>query len=131
MVAAAESALLLCGAAFALSSTLVWEQGWRFAAPALLLSIPPVLYVTVVTLWNASRVALLVGLGVVVQLGLAGWCPAVWEGATASSGLEGGGGAAVGRCDSAAGGIWRGWRFCCCSGKRRTAFIRFCRRFSC
>ncbi|MGA9986094.1 MAG: hypothetical protein WBP95_21660, partial [Acidobacteriaceae bacterium] len=68
MVAAAEGGLLLCGAAFALSSTLVWEQGWRFAAPALLLSIPPVLYITVVTLSSAPRVALLVGLGVVVQL---------------------------------------------------------------
>jgi diguanylate cyclase (GGDEF)-like protein/PAS domain S-box-containing protein len=67
MVAAAEGGLLLCGAAFALSSTLVWEEGWRFAAPALLLSIPPVIYVTVVTLWSPPR-ALLVGLGIVVQL---------------------------------------------------------------
>jgi hypothetical protein len=67
MVAAAEGGLLLCGAAFALSSTLVWEEGWRFTAPALLLSIPPVIYVTVSTLWTAPRL-LLVGLGVVVQL---------------------------------------------------------------
>jgi diguanylate cyclase (GGDEF)-like protein/PAS domain S-box-containing protein len=67
MVAAAEGGLLLCGAAFALSSTLVWEEGWRFAAPALLLSIPPVMYVTVVTLWNGPQ-WLLVGLGVAVQL---------------------------------------------------------------
>ncbi len=67
IVAASESALLLCGAAFALSSGLVWERGWRFAAPALLLSIPPVLYVTAVTLWTPTIVAL-VGLALFAQL---------------------------------------------------------------
>jgi diguanylate cyclase (GGDEF)-like protein/PAS domain S-box-containing protein len=67
MVAAAESALLLCGAAFALSSGLVWERGWRFAAPALLLSVPPVLYVTVVTLWTVPTM-LLAGLGAAAQV---------------------------------------------------------------
>jgi len=67
ILAASESALLLCGAAFALSSGLVWERGWRFAAPALLLSIAPVLYMTAVTLWNPSMAAL-VGLGTLAQL---------------------------------------------------------------
>jgi diguanylate cyclase (GGDEF)-like protein/PAS domain S-box-containing protein len=66
MVAVAMSALLLCGAAFALSSALVWERGWRFAGPALLLSVPPVLYVTVETLW-AAPVAVLLGLGAAAQ----------------------------------------------------------------
>jgi diguanylate cyclase (GGDEF)-like protein/PAS domain S-box-containing protein len=66
LIAASEGALLLCGGSFALSSTLVWERGWRFAAPALLLSIPPVLYVTVVTLWNAPM-PLLMGLGAAAQ----------------------------------------------------------------
>ncbi|MGB9031913.1 MAG: EAL domain-containing protein [Acidobacteriaceae bacterium] len=70
MLAAAEAGLLLCGAAFALSSTLVWEEGWRFTAPALALSIPPVVYITVVTLWNPPR-PLLVSLGAVVQLSYA------------------------------------------------------------
>ena len=60
VTAAAEGALLLCGASFALSSELVWEAGWRFAVPALLLSVPPVLYVTAVTLWNTPRPVLLV-----------------------------------------------------------------------
>ncbi|MFZ0272465.1 MAG: EAL domain-containing protein [Acidobacteriaceae bacterium] len=66
MIATAEGALLLCGAAFALSSGLVWEKGWRFAAPALLLSIPPVLYVTLVTLWTPPT-ALLLGVGAAAQ----------------------------------------------------------------
>src|SRR5579875_1521065 len=43
--AAAESALCLCGSAFILSSSLVWNRGWRFLVPALLLSLPPVLLV--------------------------------------------------------------------------------------
>jgi diguanylate cyclase (GGDEF)-like protein/PAS domain S-box-containing protein len=67
ILAASESALLLCGAAFALSSGLVWEWGWRFAVSAVLLSVPPVAYVTAVTLW-VSPVALLAGLGVVAQV---------------------------------------------------------------
>ena len=67
ILAASESALLLCGAAFALSSGLVWERGWRFAVSAVLLSVPPVAYVTAVTLW-VSPVALLAGLGVVAQV---------------------------------------------------------------
>lgn len=53
VAAAAESALLLCGGAFVLSSGLVWERGDRFAIPAVLLSVPPVLYVVVTTLWTA------------------------------------------------------------------------------
>src|ERR1019366_2230001 len=60
------SALLLCGAAFALSSALVWEGRWRFAAPALLLCVPPVLYVTVETLWAAPG-GVLLGLGAAAQ----------------------------------------------------------------
>lgn len=67
LVAAAEAALLLCGAAFALSSALVWEKGWRFTVPALLLSVPPVAYVVVDTLWTTPR-GLLAGLGLAVQL---------------------------------------------------------------
>jgi diguanylate cyclase (GGDEF)-like protein/PAS domain S-box-containing protein len=67
MLAAAESGLLLCGAAFALSSGLVWERGWRFAGSALLLSIPPVAYVTAVIVWTTPAVWL-AGLGAVVQL---------------------------------------------------------------
>ena len=66
VLAAAMSALLLCGAAFALSSPLVWEKGWRYAAPALLLSLPPVAYVTAVILWGGPK-GLLVGLGAVAQ----------------------------------------------------------------
>lgn len=62
----AESALLLCGAAFALSSGLVREKGWRYTAPALLLSVPPVAYISVVTLWNAP-LALLLGLAAAAQ----------------------------------------------------------------
>jgi diguanylate cyclase (GGDEF)-like protein/PAS domain S-box-containing protein len=65
-----QSALLLCGAAFALSSPLVREKGWRYAVPALLLSLPPVAYVSVVTLWNAP-VALLLVLGAIAQAGYA------------------------------------------------------------
>jgi diguanylate cyclase (GGDEF)-like protein/PAS domain S-box-containing protein len=68
LMAVVESALLLCGAAFALSSDLVWESGWLYAMPALLLSVPPVLYVVVVTLWTAPA-ALLMGLGAAAQAG--------------------------------------------------------------
>jgi len=67
IVAASESALLLCGAAFALSSGLIWERGWRFAASALLLSVPPVGYVTTVVLWPQPA-ALLAGVGLAVQI---------------------------------------------------------------
>ena len=67
-MAAAESALLLCGAAFALSSGLVWNEGWPFAASALLLSVPPVTYVVVVTLAKATPLELL-GLGAAAQVG--------------------------------------------------------------
>ncbi|HVT99665.1 MAG TPA: EAL domain-containing protein, partial [Acidobacteriaceae bacterium] len=66
VVTVAESALLLCGAAFALSSGLIRETGWRYAVPAVLLSIPPVACVSVVTIWHAP-VGLLVGPGVVAQ----------------------------------------------------------------
>lgn len=66
LVSVAESALLLCGAAFALSSPLVRDRGWRYAASALLLSLPPVAYVVVVTLWSAP-VGLLLLLGCVAQ----------------------------------------------------------------
>lgn len=69
MVAAAESALLLCGAAFALSSGLVREKGWRFGIRALLLSVPPVIYVTVLVLMDAPPRSLLAGLGAVAQIG--------------------------------------------------------------
>jgi diguanylate cyclase (GGDEF)-like protein/PAS domain S-box-containing protein len=51
--AAAQSALLLCGAAFALSFGLVRKNGWSFAVTALLLSVPAVAYFTVVSLWSA------------------------------------------------------------------------------
>lgn len=70
LTAAAESGLALCGAAFALSSDLVWERGWKFAVPAILLSVPPVAYVTVTSCWNASAPVLLV-LGAASQLAYA------------------------------------------------------------
>ena len=59
LMAAVESALLLCGAAFALSSELVRDRGWNYAASALLLSLPPVAYVAVVTLGGAPGAILL------------------------------------------------------------------------
>ncbi|MFP5226667.1 MAG: EAL domain-containing protein [Acidobacteriota bacterium] len=62
VVATMESALLLGGVAFALSSTLVRERGWGFALPALLLSVPPVLSIATVTLQLA-------GSGVLVSTG--------------------------------------------------------------
>lgn len=71
LLASAEGALLLCGAAFVLSSTLVGERGRRSMAPALLLSFPPVLYVTVVTLGSAP-VAVLAGLAALAQLAYLG-----------------------------------------------------------
>ena len=67
MLAVAESALLLCGAAFALSSGLVQEKGWRFTASALLLSAPPVVYVTVVAQPIPPK-WLVWGLGAAVQI---------------------------------------------------------------
>jgi diguanylate cyclase (GGDEF)-like protein/PAS domain S-box-containing protein len=66
VVTVAESALLLCGAAFALSSGLVRETGWRYAMPALLLSLPPVAYISIATLWNAP-VGLLLLVGAAAQ----------------------------------------------------------------
>jgi diguanylate cyclase (GGDEF)-like protein/PAS domain S-box-containing protein len=69
VIAASESALLLCGSAFALSSALVRERGWGYAASALLLSVPPVLYIAVVTLWKAPA-GVLVALACVTQAGL-------------------------------------------------------------
>jgi diguanylate cyclase (GGDEF)-like protein/PAS domain S-box-containing protein len=68
MAAAAENALLLCGAAFALSSGLVREKGWKFTTTALLLSAPPVAYVTV-TAQQTPPLWALWTLGGVVQLG--------------------------------------------------------------
>jgi diguanylate cyclase (GGDEF)-like protein/PAS domain S-box-containing protein len=68
VLAAAESALLLCGASFALSSALVWERGRRFALPALLLSVPPVAYVLMEALWPKPTVPALLGMGAGVQL---------------------------------------------------------------
>ena len=38
VIAASETALILCGSAFALSSRLVWHKGWDAAVPVLLLS---------------------------------------------------------------------------------------------
>jgi diguanylate cyclase (GGDEF)-like protein/PAS domain S-box-containing protein len=66
LLAAAMSALLLCGAAFALSSKLVWERGWRFALPALLLSVPPVVFLTVNIVWTVPM-AVLMGIGAAAQ----------------------------------------------------------------
>ncbi|MGA8111685.1 MAG: EAL domain-containing protein [Acidobacteriaceae bacterium] len=70
ILAGALSALLLCGVAFALSSGLVRKNGWPFAATALLLSVPAVVYVVVAILWTAPRPLLFV-LGGVVQAGYA------------------------------------------------------------
>lgn len=66
--ALAESALILCGASFALSSTLVWEKGWRSAIPAALLGAPAVAYVTVSALAPA-RLGVLTALAIVAQAG--------------------------------------------------------------
>ncbi|HEX3985415.1 MAG TPA: diguanylate cyclase, partial [Acidobacteriaceae bacterium] len=68
VLAAAEGGLLLCGAAFALSSSLVWERGRRFALAALLLSVPPVAYVVLVALWAQPTAPVLLVAGAVVQL---------------------------------------------------------------
>ena len=66
--ALAESALILCGASFALSSTLVWEKGWRSAIPGALLAAPAVTYVTVSALAPA-RLGVLTALATVAQAG--------------------------------------------------------------
>ncbi|HEX3661079.1 MAG TPA: EAL domain-containing protein [Acidobacteriaceae bacterium] len=71
VLAAAESALVLCGASFALSSVLVWERGRRFAVPALLLSGPAVGYVLMVSLWATPTVPALLAAGGAVQLSYA------------------------------------------------------------
>ncbi|MGA7521771.1 MAG: EAL domain-containing protein [Acidobacteriaceae bacterium] len=71
VLAAVESALLLCGASFALSSPLVWERGRRFAIPALLLSVAPVGYVLLVSLWATPTVPALLGMGAAVQFSYA------------------------------------------------------------
>ncbi|MFZ0632770.1 MAG: EAL domain-containing protein [Acidobacteriaceae bacterium] len=71
VLAAVESALVLCGASFALSSPLVWERGLRFAIPALLLSVAPVAYVLMVSLWATPRAPALLTMGAAVQLSYA------------------------------------------------------------
>ena len=68
VVAVAESALLLCGAAFALSSGLVRERGWGYAISALLLSLLPVLYIAVLVV-RGGPVAVLAGLGAAAEAG--------------------------------------------------------------
>ncbi len=73
-VTAAMSALMVCGAAFVLSFSLVWESYWWFGAPAVLLTIPPVTYIVAATTWDAP-VLILVAIAGVVQAGFAiiGW----------------------------------------------------------
>jgi diguanylate cyclase (GGDEF)-like protein/PAS domain S-box-containing protein len=88
VAAVTESALLLCGAAFALSSGLVRETGWRYAVPALLLSLPPVAYVSVVTLWNAP-VALLLGLAATAQAAYLGVAARFGRGPKSANGRAG------------------------------------------
>lgn len=69
LAAVVESALVLSGAAFVLSSSLVWERGRRFVLPAAVLSFPSVAYITIVSLWNAPA-PLLIALAVLVHAGL-------------------------------------------------------------
>jgi diguanylate cyclase (GGDEF)-like protein/PAS domain S-box-containing protein len=66
-VAMAQSALLLCGTAFALSFGLIRKNGWPFPLTAMLLSVPGVTYVAAATLWTVPTPLLLV-LGGAVQL---------------------------------------------------------------
>lgn len=66
VTAAADTALVLCAVAFALSFGLVWEPGWRSAWPATLLGLPAILYVVVSTLLPAGVATLLI-LGFAVQ----------------------------------------------------------------
>lgn len=74
IAAASMSALMLCGVAFVLSFSLVWERGWRFGIPAVLLSIPPVAYIVTAMMWKEPA-AVLLALGAVAQVGIAtvGW----------------------------------------------------------
>ena len=66
--ALAESALILCGISFALSSALVWERGWQTAIPAALLGAPAITYICVSALAPA-RIGLLFVVAVVAQGG--------------------------------------------------------------
>lgn len=61
-------ALLICGIAFALSSALVWEQGWESAIPAALLGVPGLAYILVTSL-ASPRFALLLPLAFATQGG--------------------------------------------------------------
>ncbi|HEX4004938.1 MAG TPA: EAL domain-containing protein [Acidobacteriaceae bacterium] len=68
VVAASEGALLLCGAAFALSFGLVWETGWQSTLSAMLLAVPGIAYVFVCALWHCPTPVLL-ALGAAVHAG--------------------------------------------------------------
>ncbi|HSY00620.1 MAG TPA: EAL domain-containing protein [Acidobacteriaceae bacterium] len=70
VTAAAESALVLCAVAFALSSSLVWEAGWKSMVPAALLAVPPITYVMVSSM-TAVSVPVLLALGIAVHAGFA------------------------------------------------------------
>ncbi len=70
VLALSESALVVCGAAFALSSSLVWEQGWRAAVPGTLLALPGIAYVLASSLWQCPLLVLL-AIGAAVHAGFA------------------------------------------------------------
>lgn len=65
-----ESALVLCAVAFALSSSLVWEEGWASSIPAVLLGFPAIVYVVASAEGSAST-ELLLALGTTVHVGFA------------------------------------------------------------
>jgi len=106
VAAVAESALLLCGVAFALSSGLVQGAGPFFAVPALLLSLPSAACVAVLTLWNPPT-ALLASLGAVAQ---AAWLTVVLRFGQGSKAADSAKRARVARrwgiAILAAGGVW-------------------------
>lgn len=70
VTAGAESALVLCAVAFALSSSLVWEAGWKPVIPVVLMAAPSIAYVLVTAMASVPAPLLLV-LGIAVQAGFA------------------------------------------------------------
>ncbi|HEY6448032.1 MAG TPA: EAL domain-containing protein [Acidobacteriaceae bacterium] len=70
VTAGADCALIFCAVAFALSFSLVGEEGWKSALPAALLGIPPLAYVAA-TFVTAVPAWVLLALGAAVHAGFA------------------------------------------------------------
>jgi len=70
LLALSESALVVCGAAFALSSSLVWEDGWQSAVSVTLLALPGMVYIVASGLSHLPAFVLL-ALGAAVHAGFA------------------------------------------------------------